>query len=158
MGKLEKLKAKVASLGLKWPPPPRPVAKYVTARHLSGLVSVSGMVPIVDGKPLYTGKVGREVTLEQAQECARQCVLNALAALEEILQQDFEGLIGAIKLRCYVSATEDFTDHSKVADGASELLAALLGSSGLHARVAVGCNSLPLNVPVEVEFEFQVQV
>ena len=156
MAELTEIKQKAAELGYDWPDPPQPVANYVPTRHLGDTVSVSGMVPLEDGEPALSGKRGADVSVEEAQECARNCVLQALAALEAGLQQDFGDVVGVIKLRCYVNSTDDFTGQSQVANGASDLLTELMGVAGRHSRVAVGVNSLPLDVPVEIEFEFAV--
>lgn len=144
-------------LGLTLPEPPKPVASYVPASLVcTGCqVYISGQIPMKDGQLLATGVVPHAVSLEKAQECARQCVLNGLAALKEVIGS-FERLRGVIRVGVFVACDASFQGHSKVANGASDLLVELLGESGRHTRAAVGCPSLPLNAPVEVEFLFLV--
>ena len=143
--------------GLTLPEQIKPVASYVPAVsvHSGAMVLVSGQVPIVDGKVMATGRVPEEVSIETAQACARQCVLNGLAALRGEIG-DLARLRRVARVGCFVACSEGFTDHPKVANGASDLLVELLGESGQHARAAVGVPSLPLGVPVEIEFTFVV--
>lgn len=151
------LLARLKRLGLTLPKPPKPVASYVpTSMVCSGCqVFVSGQIPLRDGALIASGIVPSQVSLEMAQECARQCVLNGLAALREEIG-GFERLRRTIRLGVFVACDPTFTDHPKVANGASDLLVELLGDDGRHARAAVGCPSLPLNAPVEVEMLFLV--
>ncbi len=148
-------------LGLELPPPAKPVAAYIPARRVGQVLYVSGQIPILPacaGQPaqlLHTGIVPSQVTLEQAQACARQCVLNALA----ILKSEAGGLNRlrqVVRLGCFVACESDFTDQPKVANAASELLVTVFGPAGQHARAAVGAPSLPLNAPVEIEFMFEL--
>ncbi len=149
--------ANLDRLGLTLPKPPRPVASYVPAALIcSGCqVFISGQIPIKDGQLIATGTVPDAVSLETAQQCARQCVLNALAALLAEIGS-FDRLRRVIRVGAFVASHSTFHDHSKVANGASDLLVELLGDSGRHTRAAVGCPSLPMNAPVEIEFLFLV--
>lgn len=142
-------------LGLTLPAPPTPVASYIPAVILPGtrLIAVSGQVPFRNGSLIATGKIPNEVSLPTGQECARQCVLNGLAAAAGVLG-NVDRITGVARVGVFVACTPDFSDHPKVANGASDLLVQLLGERGKHARAAVGCPSLPLNAPVEVEFLF----
>lgn len=152
------LLASLDRLGLALPKPPKPVASYVpTTLIASGCqVFVSGQIPMRGGALIATGTVPGEVSLEMAQDCARQCVLNGLAALREELGGGFDRLRRVIRLGVFVACEPGFYDHPKVANGASDLLVELLGDDGKHVRAAVGCPSLPLNAPVEVEMLFLV--
>lgn len=152
------IRERLAQLNLTLPEPVRPIASYVPAVRPAGgqLVYVSGQVPLRNGTLMAAGTVPGSVSIEQAQECARQCVLNALAALEAEIG-DLARLRRVVRLGVFVACEHGFSDHPKVANGASDLLVALLGDAGKHARAAVGCPSLPLNAPVEVEFLFEVQ-
>jgi len=152
------LRARLDRAGLTLPEPPGALASYVPAAGAwsGGVIYVSGQVPIENGAPIATGRVPTDVTIEEAQRCARLCVLNALAALEQEIN-DLERLRRVLKLDGFVAATPEFTDHPKVINGASDLLEELLGDRGKHARAAVGVSSLPLGVPVEIAFTFLVE-
>ena len=149
--------ARLERAGLTLPEPPAALASYVPAISVSAgrLVYVSGQTPMKDGAPILTGRVGHEVSLEEAQSCARQCALQGLSALEAEIG-DLERLRGVVKLEGFVACDHTFTQHPQVINGASDLLEELLGESGRHARAAVGVPSLPLGVPVEIAFTFVV--
>lgn len=147
--------ARLKELNLTLPKHPAPVAAYVPTVRTGSLVFVSGQLPFQDGKLLAEGTVPGRVSLEKAQECARRCVVNGLAALQ--------GEIGAldrvrrvVRVGVWVASEAGFTDQPKVANGASELLQQIFGEAGRHARAAVGSVALPLGAPVEVEFLFEV--
>jgi enamine deaminase RidA (YjgF/YER057c/UK114 family) len=142
-------------LGLTLPTAPKPVASYIPAVRVGSLVFVSGQVPLKDGAMIASGTVPGGVSIEQAQECARQCVLNGLAALKAEIG-DLGKVRRVVRVGVFVACEHGFTDHPKVANGASDLLVRLLGDTGKHARAAVGAPSLPLGAPVEVEFLFEV--
>ncbi|MCE2654599.1 MAG: RidA family protein [Planctomycetaceae bacterium] len=150
---------RLAELGIVLPEPAKPVAAYVPTRLVGGLLYVSGQIPLSGGVALATGIVGEAVTLEQAKVCARQCVLNGLAAARAALADrgGLDAVASVVKVGCFVAAGPTFTAHPQVANGASELLVEVFGEAGRHARAAVGCPSLPLGVPVEVEFVFEVR-
>ncbi|MEM1107185.1 MAG: RidA family protein [Planctomycetota bacterium] len=147
------IKSAVEKLGFTLPPPPPPAADYLVTRHGASGYFISGQLPKVEGGGLLaTGKVGGTVDLDTARACARQCVLNALSAMDAEWGDRFEDSFKRVlKLSVFVSSTPDFTDQHLVADGASALIHEVLGSAGRHARAAVGCVSLPLDAPVEVE-------
>lgn len=150
------LEARLNELGLSLPVAPKPVASYIPTVRQGNLVFVSGQVPLRDGALIAAGTVPGAVSIEQAQECARQCVLNGLAALKAEIG-DLANIRRVIRLGVFVACEHGFTDHPKVANGASDLLVKLLGDAGKHARAAVGAPSLPLGAPVEVEFLFEVE-
>jgi enamine deaminase RidA (YjgF/YER057c/UK114 family) len=153
--------ARLSKLGLALPALAPPVGSYLPCKvinlHPMGLARdmlyTSGMIPVEDGLPAHVGKVGDNVSLAQAQECARLCVLNALAWVHQTLRS-IDKVSEVVQVRGFVACTPDFQDHPKVLNAASDLLVDIFGESGKHARAAVGCSSLPLNVPVEIDFLF----
>jgi len=138
------------SLGIQLPAPPPAVAAYVPVRVDAHHAFVSGQLPFVDAKLPQTGLVGVDIGLEQAQGQARQCAINALAALHEYAG-GLDNIAGIIRVGVFVACPPNFTDQPKVANGASELFQQVFGDAGRHARAAVGCSSLPLGAAVEVE-------
>jgi enamine deaminase RidA (YjgF/YER057c/UK114 family) len=142
-------RAKLAELGLELPPATTPLAAYIPAVQSGAHVYVSGQVPMVDGKLLATGKVGAEVSPEQAKELAARCALNALGAVDALV--GLERIVKVVKVVGFVASAEGFTGQPGVVNGASEFFQAVLGEAGRHARSAVGVAELPLGAPVEVE-------
>lgn len=140
----------LARLGITLPPVAKPLAAYASAAQAGGLVFTAGQLPMVDGELALTGKVGAEVSQEQATEAARTCALNALAAAaaEAGGLDDLERIV---KVVVFVASAPDFTGQPAVADGASRLFGEVFGTDLKHARSAVGVTVLPLNAPVEVE-------
>lgn len=149
------VEARLADLGLTVPDVVPPVAAYVPAVRSGNQVFTAGQLPMRDGALITTGKVGDGVTPEQAAECARQCALNAIAAVKSVIG-DLEKVVRVVKVVAFVASTPDFTGQPGVANGASELLAAAFGDAGIHARSAVGVPVLPLDAPVEVEILVEV--
>ncbi|MEO6717045.1 MAG: RidA family protein [Novosphingobium sp.] len=143
------IEAKLAKLGLVLPEPAAPVAAYVPVVIAVGLAHVSGQLPFIDGV-LVKGRLGEDVTTGEGYEAARACGLMILAQLKAALGS-LERVERIVKLGTFVSSTADFTDQPKVANGASELMAALFGDAGKHARSAVGVPVLPLGAAVEVD-------
>ncbi len=146
---------RLSELGLSVPEVAKPVAAYVPAVRSGGHVFTSGQLPIREGELMRTGKVGGEVTQEEAVECARQCGLNAIAAVKAEVG-DLAAVKRVVKVVCFVASTPDFTAQPQVANGVSELLGAVFGEAGAHARSAVGVPVLPLDAPVEVELVVEV--
>jgi enamine deaminase RidA (YjgF/YER057c/UK114 family) len=146
---------RLAELGLTLPEVVPPVAAYVTAVRTGSLVFVSGQLPVVDGALAGTGKVGAEVTPEVAQVLAQHCALNALAAVKAEIG-DLSQVIRVVKVVGFVASAPEFCGQPQVINGASELLLAVFGDAGRHARSAVGVASLPRNSPVEVELIVEV--
>jgi enamine deaminase RidA (YjgF/YER057c/UK114 family) len=141
--------AKLAELGLRLPEPAAPVAAYVPVVIAGGLAHVSGQLPFVDGV-LVKGRLGEDVSAGEGYEAARACGLMILAQLRAALGS-FDRIERVVKLGAFISSTADFTDQPKVANGASELMAAVFGEAGKHARSAVGVPVLPLGAAVEVD-------
>ncbi|MFS3127358.1 RidA family protein [Nocardioides sp. Bht2] len=146
---------RLAALGLQVPEVAKPVAVYVPAVRSGNHVFTSGQLPMKSGELMLTGKVGGEVTEEEAYACARQCGLNAIAAVKAEIG-DLDLVKRIVKVVVFVSSTPDFTGQPKVANGVSELLGEAFGEAGIHARSAVGVPVLPLDSPVEVELMVEV--
>ena len=129
---------------------PKPIANYVICQQYDDTLYFSGAVPSLNGEITVKGKLGKELTVEQGYQAARECGLNLLAALKDAVG-DYENVAQVLKLTGFVSCTEDFFQQPAVINGASDVLVEVLGDKGRHARSAVGVIALPNNVPVEVE-------
>lgn len=140
---------RLAELGITLPEVPAPVAAYVPAVRTGPYIYTSGQLPFVAGELLHAGLVGGEVSVAQAVACARQCALNALAAVSA--QAGGLESVRIVKVVGFVASADGFTAQPQVINGASELIGDVLGENGVHARSAVGVAQLPLNAPVEVE-------
>ncbi|MFT4010276.1 MAG: RidA family protein [Nocardioidaceae bacterium] len=145
---------RLAELGLEVPAVAAPVAAYVPAVRTGSYVFTSGQLPMRSGQLMHTGKVGGEVSAEEATACAQQCALNALAAIKA--EVPLESVVRVVKAVVFVASTPDFTGQPQVANGASTLLGQVFGDAGRHARSAVGVPVLPLDAPVEVELVVEV--
>lgn len=145
--------ARLAELGIELPPVAAPVAAYVPAVVHGGLVYTSGQLPFVDGALPATGKVGAEVSAEDAKTYARTCALNALAAAADAAG-GVDRIGGVLRVGGFVGSADGFTGQPAVINGASEVLGEIFGDAGRHARAAVGVAELPLGSPVEVEVTF----
>jgi len=146
---------RLAGLGLSVPEAAKPVAAYIPALRSVNHVFTSGQLPMRDGELMLTGKVGGEVRQEEAVECARQCALNAIAAVRAEVGE-LSAVKRIVKVVVFVASTPDFTGQPLVANGVSELLGEVFGEAGRHARSAVGVSVLPLDAPVEVELVVEV--
>jgi len=147
------IEQRIADLGLTLPSPPLPVANYVPRKLVGSFLYLSGMIPVRSGEPFRRGKLGGSVSVEDGIECARICTLNALGWARQALG-DLDRIHEVVRVRGFVACTPEFTDHPRVLNGCSDLLVDLLGDAGRHVRSAVGCPSLPLDVPVEIDFVF----
>ena len=145
---------RLAELGLELPTVSPPLAAYIPAVQSGNHVYVSGQVPMVDGKVLSTGKVGAEVSAEDAKQLAARCALNAIAAVDALV--GLERVVRVVKVVGFVASAPGFTGQPGVINGASELLGDVFGEAGRHARSAVGVAELPLGAPVEVEMIVEV--
>ena len=145
---------RLAELGVELPAVVAPLAAYVPAVRTGNLVYTSGQLPMVDGKLPQAGKVGAEVTAEEAKGLARTCALNALAAVHSLVGVD--SVVRVVKVVGFVASAPGFNGQPGVVNGASELLGDVFGDAGVHARSAVGVSELPLNAPVEVELIVEV--
>jgi enamine deaminase RidA (YjgF/YER057c/UK114 family) len=149
--------ARLAELGITLPQAVAPAANYVPARRSGNLVYIAGQVPTADGRDQVVGKLGRDVSVEDGQKAARLCAINILAQLRQALGGSLDSVVGCVRLGGFVNATPEFGDQPKVINGASDLMVAVFGDAGRHARAAVGCASLPRNVAVEVDAIFEVR-
>lgn len=146
---------RLAELGIILPAVAKPLAAYVPAVRTGALVYTSGQLPLQAGDLTHIGKVGAEVTPEQAKVAARTCALNALAAIDALVGID--AVIRVVKVVGFVASAPGFSGQPGVVNGASEVLGELFGAAGAHARSAVGVSELPLDAPVEVELIVEVR-
>jgi enamine deaminase RidA (YjgF/YER057c/UK114 family) len=137
-------------------PTPKPLAAYIPAVRVGELVWTAGQGPTVDGKALFTGKLGRELTEEQGYKAAQICIVNCLACVKSVIG-DLDKVEQVVKLLGFVASVDGFGRQPWVMNGASELLVTLFGDKGKHARSAIGTNQLPLDIPVEVEMIVRVR-
>ena len=150
-----KFDTRLTELGIELPNPAAPAANYVPFVQVGDLVYISGQISM-DADGLVKGKLGDGFSLDDAYAAARLCGINLISQVRAACGGDLDRLVRVIKLNGFVSATQDFTDHPKVVNGASDLMVEVFGDQGRHARAAVGSSSLPLGVAVEVEGIFQI--
>ncbi len=146
----------LARLGIILPPAPAPVGSYLPYVRTGNLVFTSGQLPMREGKLIATGKVGQDLSIEEAIEGARTAVLNALAQVA-VAAGGLDHIRKIVRLGVFVNSAAGFADQPRVANGASNLLADILGDAGKHVRSAVGCNELPLNAAVEIEMIAEIE-
>ncbi|MDA0339297.1 MAG: RidA family protein [Proteobacteria bacterium] len=142
---------RLEELDIVLPKPPKPIASYVPFTTSGKLIFISGQVPLGAEGLMYRGKIGGDLTLEDGQQAARLCALNILAQVQTALDGDLDRVTQIIRLGGFVNATDDFTDQPLVINGASDLMVEIFGDSGRHARTAVGTNTLPVGVSVEID-------
>lgn len=142
--------SKLKALGLQLPLPPQPVATYIPAVRVGELLFLSGVLPMRDGQLAFSGKLGRDLTAEEGVEAAQLSLLNALAIVKQELGS-LDRISRVVKVVGYVASAEGFVQQPQVLNGASDLLVAVFGEAGRHARVAVGAAELPRRAPVEIE-------
>ena len=141
----------IKDLDLNIPDMATPVANYVPYKIFDKILYVSGQAPSKNGSLIYIGKVGEEITEEDGIKAAELCCINIIAALKSAVNSDWEQLEGFIKLGGFVNCNSNFTNHPQIINGASNLLVKIFGEQGKHTRFAVGSNSLPMNISVEIE-------
>jgi enamine deaminase RidA (YjgF/YER057c/UK114 family) len=151
-----KVEAKLQELGVELPQTSAPVANYVPFTRSGALVIVSGQVSVRNGKAEFVGKLGREISVPEGQQAARLCALNILAHVKTACDGDLDRVKRVLRLGGFVNCTAEFTDMPQVVNGASDLMVAVFGDAGKHARAAVGVSSLPLGVAVEIEAMFEL--
>ncbi|MGB9700841.1 MAG: RidA family protein [Thermodesulfobacteriota bacterium] len=151
-----RIEKKLEEMRISLPSAPSPVANYVPAVKAGSLLFVSGHGPYNDGKIKISGKVGKELTVEEGYQVARNVALNCLATVKDVLG-DLDKVKRVVKLLGMVNCAEDFKDQPKVINGASDLLVEIFGDAGKHARSAVGMQALPNNIPVEIEMILEVE-
>ena len=147
---------RLKELGIEIPTPAPPAANYIPFVRSGGLVFVSGQIPIVAGKIEGVGKVGKDLTTEQAKAIARICAINLIAQAKAACDGDLDRVARVVKLGGFVNCVDGYAEQPEVINGASDLMVAVFGDQGRHARFAVGTNSLPRGVAVEVEAVFEV--
>ena len=146
---------RLEELGIELPVPPAPAANYVPYTIAGKILTISGQITMGPDGLEYVGKLGENVDVETGQQAARLCAINILAQAKAALG-DLERVKQVVKIQGFVNATPDFTDHAQVINGASNLLAEVLGDAGKHARAAVGMSSLPFGVAVEVDAVIEI--
>ena len=148
---------KLSELGISLPDAPAPAANYVPYVVSGNLVFVSGQVPVGPNGLEYQGKVGRDVSAEDAQAAARLCAINIIAQVRQACDGNLDRVARCVKLGGFVNGTPDFEHHPAVINGASDLMVEVFGDKGRHARFAVGAGNLPFNVAVEIDAIFEIE-
>lgn len=143
-------------LGYQLPPMPAPLGAYVPFVEHGGLIFLSGLLPIKDGRLLYEGRIGRDLDIDQAKECAVQIVLNCLSIIKTNIGS-LERIQRCLRINGYLQTTEDFKDHPLILNATSELIQKVFGEKGRHTRIAIGAYTLPMNSPVEMDFIFSLK-
>jgi enamine deaminase RidA (YjgF/YER057c/UK114 family) len=151
-----KIEARLQQLNLSLPAAVTPLANYAPALLSKNFLFISGQVPKKDGKDHFIGKLGQELNIEEGQQAARLCAINILAQAKLALNGDLDRIVRCVRLGGFVNATADFGDHPQVINGASDLIVEVFGDAGKHARAAIGVNSLPRGVAVEVDAIFEI--
>jgi enamine deaminase RidA (YjgF/YER057c/UK114 family) len=152
----EDILGRLDELGLELPPIPEPVASYIPVTQAGALVFVAGQVAMEQGRLMHPGKLGQHVSVEMGQEAAGRAALQSLSAIRGHLGGSLDRLVRLLQVTVYVAADTEFVEHPTVANGASDVLVAVLGPDGRHARAAVGVASLPLGASVEVTVTAEV--
>ncbi len=153
---MSQIEQRLSELSLTLPEAAAPAANYVPYVQTGNLVVVSGQITLENGELKYVGRVGQDFTTEEAYEAAKLCGLNLIAQVKAACGGDLDRVQRVVRLGGFVNCTDDFTDQPKVINGASDLMAEVFGDKGKHARAAVGVNTLPLGVAVEVEGMFEI--
>jgi len=142
--------ARLKALGLKLPTPPQPAGAYTRAVRTGSLIFVAGQLPMAEGEIKFSGKVGKDLNLEEGYQAARLCALNALSILKAEAGS-LEDVAQVVRLGGFVCSADGFTEQARVVNGASDLFREVLGEQGIHARLAIGTSELPLGAAVELE-------
>ena len=154
---MSNIEKKLSELGINLPTPAAPVANYVGFVKSGNMVFVSGQLPLENGQMKFVGKVGLDVTAEDAKSAAKLCAINILAQIKVACDGNLDRVVRCVKLGIFVNGDTTFTAHPAVANGASDLIAEVFGDAGKHARAAVGSGSLPFGVSVEVDAIFEIK-
>lgn len=155
--KIMSISEKLKSLEIELPEIAKPVANYLPYKIHNSIVIISGQLPMKNGEIQYKGQVGKDLSIEEAQNAAKLCVINMFAILNYIFEGKWGRLDQCLRLGGFVSCLPDFTEHPKVINGASDLVVDIMGENGRHSRAAVGVPSLPLGACVEVEGMFSIK-
>ncbi|HKE45479.1 MAG TPA: RidA family protein [Steroidobacteraceae bacterium] len=148
---------RLQDLGIELPEPSKPGANYVPFVRTGNLLFITGQLSQWNGERRFIGKLGREFRVEEGQQAARLCALNLIAHARAALDRDLDRIARCVRVAGYVNSVADFTEHSQVMNGASDLFVKVFGEAGRHARMAVGVSGLPYDVAVEVEAVFEVR-
>lgn len=154
---MSNIEKKLTEMNINLPTPAAPVANYVGFVKSGNAVFVSGQLPLEAGKLQYIGKVGSEISADDAKKAARLCAINILAQMKVATDGNLDRVVRCVKLGIFVNGEANFKDHPAVANGASDLIAEVFGDAGKHARAAVGSGSLPFGVAVEVDAIFEIK-
>ena len=144
-------------IGYELPVAPKPLASYVPVMKSGNLIFTSGQLPMKDGKLLAVGKVGRDVSENEAIECAKLSAINCLSAVKS-LSGNLDNIEQIVKLVVFVNSGQNFTGQPKIANGASDFLVQVFGEKGKHSRSAIGVSELPLNSPIEIEMIVRISI
>ena len=155
---MSSIEDKLKQLNIVLPEPKAPVGAYVATKIVGNLLFISGQISIDQNKNLIKGKVGKDLTVEQGYNAAQRCGLSLIAHAKKACDDDLNKIKSCIKLTGYVNSTEEFVDQPKVINGASDIIAKILGKIGEHTRAAVSVNSLPLGVSVEIDGIFEINI
>ena len=151
-----KIEENLKKLNIQLPKAPKPVGAYVAYKIVGSLVFISGQISLKANGDLIKGKVGLDLSLDKGQEAAQVCAINILSQIKAACDGDLTRVKNCIKITGFVNSTDNFIDQPKVINGASELLANILGENGMHSRAAISVNSLPLGAAVEIEAIFEI--
>ena len=154
---MTKIEDKLKELDIQLPEPSPPAANYVPYVISGNTLYVSGQIPVKNGGLPYTGKIGDTRSMDDGIEAAKLCGLNIISQVKHACDGNLDRVVRCVKLGGFVSCTPDFTDQPKVINGASDLMMAVFGDKGKHARFAVGAPSLPLDVTVEIDAVFEIK-
>ena len=141
----------IKQLGIEIPDMPNALANYVPYKLSDSIVYVSGQAPVINGKLIYKGKVGNDISIEDGIKAAELCCINIISVLKKSINGDWNKLDNFLKLGGFVNCNSDFVDQPQIINGASDLLVKIFGEQGKHSRFAVGSNSLPMNISVEID-------
>ena len=153
---MSKIEEKIKSLNINLPQPKAPVGAYVATKIVGKLLYISGQISIDENSKLITGKVGKDLNLEEGYRAAERCGLSIVAHVKNACGGDLDKIKTCIKLTGYVNSTDDFKDQPKIINGASDIIAKIFEKKGEHVRAAVSVNSLPLGVAIEVDAIFEI--
>ena len=152
-----KIDDKLKELNISLPKAPDPVGAYVAFKKVDKLLFISGQLPIdINGK-MITGKIGKDLTLDEGQKASKLCIVNILAQAKKAMNGDLNKIKNCIKITGFVNSTDNFTDQPKIINPASETLSLVFGNNGKHSRAAISTNSLPLGAAVEIDAIFEVE-
>jgi len=153
---MSKIEEKIKTLNIKLPQPKAPVGAYVATKIVGKLLYISGQISIDENSKLITGKIGKDLNLEEGYRAAERCGLSIIAHVKNACEGDLDKIKTCIKLTGYVNSADDFKDQPKIINGASDIIARIFEKKGEHTRAAVSVNSLPLGVAVEIDAIFEL--